>query len=183
MKALRRFLPAHLTRFLRDRDGVSAVEFALTLPLMIALYFGGAEISQGISIDRKMTLTGGAVANLAAQVQTISNADMTNIFNAASSVMAPYSTSNLKITVSCLNIDSTGKVTVSWSDTLNGTARAAGSSVTIPAALVIPNTSLIYSEVSYDYTPAVAYTITGTLTLTDKMYMAPRLSTTVTRTS
>ena len=41
----------------------------------------------------------------------------------------------------------------------------------------MPNTQLIYSEVSYAYTPIVGYTISGTLTLSDHMYMSPRITT------
>ena len=40
----------------------------------------------------------------------------------------------------------------------------------------MPNTQLIYSEVAYAYTPTVGYTITGTLTLSDMMYMSPRIT-------
>ena len=58
----------------------------------------------------------------------------------------------------------------------NGTARAKGSSVTLPAALNVANSSLIWSEVSYDYKPVIGYVITGTMTLTDQIYMRPRLS-------
>ena len=44
-------------RFARDQRGVSAVEFALVAPLMITLYLGCVEISQGVGVDRKVTLT------------------------------------------------------------------------------------------------------------------------------
>src|SRR4051794_39882783 len=94
-----------LSRFRRDQAGVSAVEFALLSPLMIGLYLGCVELSQGIAIDRKVTLTTGAVANLAGQLTSITAADMTNILNASSAIMAPYPTGTLKITLSCLNID------------------------------------------------------------------------------
>jgi Flp pilus assembly protein TadG len=167
---------AGLSRFARDRRGVSAVEFALLSPVLIGLYLGGVEISQGIGIDRKVTLTAGAIANLSAQVTSISSSDMTNIMNAASAIMAPYPTSTLKITVSCLSIDNNKSVTVKWSATQGGTARSAGSSVTIPSALAIANTQLLFSEVSYGYTPAIGYVITGTLSLSDTMYMSPRIS-------
>lgn len=170
-------------RLVRDVRGVSAVEFALISPVMIGLYLGGVEISQGIGIDRKVTLTAGATANITAQSSSISNSDMTNIMNASASVMAPYSTSTLKIVVTCLSIDANGKATVSWSDTFQGTARSVGSVVTIPSGLAVANTSLILSEVSYAYTPTIGYTITGTMTLSDKIYMSPRQSTTVARTS
>ena len=38
-----------LVRFARDRRGVSAVEFAMLLPLMLTLYLGTVEISQGVA--------------------------------------------------------------------------------------------------------------------------------------
>ena len=52
-----RFLPRPLARLCRDRRGVSAVEFAMVAPLMIALYLGCVEISDGVAVDRKVTLT------------------------------------------------------------------------------------------------------------------------------
>ena len=169
--------PGWLSRFTRDRRGVSAVEFAIIAPVMIGLYLGCVEISDGVAADRKVSLVVDALANLSSQSTAITTADMTNILNASSSIMAPYSAANLKAAVSCLKIDSNGAVTVAWSAaTANGTARAAGSSVTIPADLAIPSSSLLFSEASYAYTPAVGYTISGTLTLSDKMYMAPRIS-------
>jgi len=168
--------PRLVGRFAADRGGVSAVEFALLLPLMIGLYLGGVEISSGVSIQRKVTLTAGTVANLTAQSTALVTTDVTNILNASSSILSPYSTTGAAVTVSCLGIDSAGRVKVSWSATKGGTARAAGSSVTIPTALAVPSSQLIFSEVSYPYKPIVGYTITGTLTLADKMYMSPRIS-------
>jgi hypothetical protein len=78
--------------------------------------------------------------------------------------------------VSCIGIDSTGKAKVDWSATKGGSARATGSVITIPSALAVPSTQLIFAEVSYPYTPTVGYAISGTLTLADKMYMSPRIS-------
>ena len=165
-----------LRHFGRDARGVSAVEFALLLPMMIALYLGGVEISSGVSIQRKVTLTAGTVANLTAQSTTLVTADVSNILNASTSILSPYSTTDATATVSCIAIDSTGRAKVSWSVTKGGTARTAGSVVTIPTALAVPSTQLIFSEVSYPYRPIVGYTITGTLTLADKMYMSPRIT-------
>src|SRR5215467_1200282 len=89
-----------------DQRGVSAVEFAMLLPLMITLYLGAVEISQGVGIDRKVTLTTRTVADLASQVTSINSSDMTNILNASSQVIMPYDASKLKVTVSEVTIDS-----------------------------------------------------------------------------
>jgi Flp pilus assembly protein TadG len=170
-----------VARFAQDKRGVSAVEFAMLLPLMITLYLGTVEVSQAIGVDRKVTLTTRTVADLASQVQSINNADMTNMLNASAAVITPYDTSKLKVTVSAVGIDANGVATVTWSDTLNGTRRAVGSTVTLPTALNVASTNLIWSEVSYSYTPAIGYVITGTLNLSDQLYMRPRLSDAVAR--
>ena len=164
-----------------DERGVSAVEFAMLLPLMLSLYLGSVEVSQGIGADRKVTLTARTICDLVSQVSSIGNSDMTNAFNASSAVMAPFPVSNLKVTVTSVLVDAAGKATVDWSDTVNGTALAKGATVTLPAALNVANTSLIWSEVQYSYKPVIGYVISGTLTLHDQIYMRPRLSASVTR--
>jgi Flp pilus assembly protein TadG len=166
-----------------DESGVSAVEFAMLLPLMLSLYLGAVEVSQAIGADRKVTLTARTVADLVSQVQSVDNNAMTNSLNAATAVMAPYDSSNLKVVVSSVSIDADGKATIDWSDTLNGTARSKGATVTLPAALNVPSSSLIWSEVQYTYKPVIGYVVTGPLTLKDHIYMRPRLSEKVCRPS
>jgi Flp pilus assembly protein TadG len=170
-----------LSRFRRDLAGVSAVEFALVLPLMLTLYLGSSEVSQGIAANRKVTLMARTAADLASQVTSISNSDMSNLLNASAAVMQPYSTAPLKITVSSVLIDAQGKATIDWSDTRNGTAHSKGEAVTLPSALSVPG-SLIWAEIQYTYTPAVGYVVTGPLNLKDQIYMRPRLSSSVART-
>ena len=178
MKQQRSGILQGFRRFARDRRGVSAVEFAFVAPLLIALYLGCVEISDGVSVDRKVTLTAAALANLSSRVTTISSGDMTNILDASSAIIAPYSALNLTITVSCLSIDQNKNATVKWSATRNGTARAIGSTYTFDpseSALDLPSSQLVLSEVTYAYTPIVGYTITGTLNLSDHMFMSPRI--------
>jgi Flp pilus assembly protein TadG len=170
-----------LRRLAGDERGVSAVEFAMLLPLMLTLYLGTVEISQGIAADRKVTLTARTIADLVAQVSSINNTDMTNSLNAASAVVVPFSASNLTVVVSSVKIDANNNATIDWSDTLHGTARAKGSSVSLPSALVVANTSLIWAEVQYTYKPTIGYVVSGTLTLKEQIYMRPRVSDSVNR--
>jgi Flp pilus assembly protein TadG len=178
-RLLASLLTKRLSEFSRDRRGVSAVEFAMLLPLMVTLYLGGVEVSQGISIDRKVTLTARTVADLVAQVATIDTAGINAALGAATAVMAPFPDTNAKVTVSVVDIDANGNAKVKWSSTKNGTARAVGSSVTVPDALKVPSTSLVYGEVSYGYTPTIGYLVTGSMNLSDQIFMRPRLSETV----
>jgi len=165
-----------LARLATDERGVSAVEFALLLPLMLTIYLGAVEVSQGIGADRKVTLTARTVADLVSQASSLSANDMTNSLNAASAVMAPYPAANMKATVTSVKIDSNGNATVEWSATKNGIVKSVGSSVTLPPALKVAGTWLIWSEVEYAYKPTIGYVVSGTLTLKEQFYMRPRQS-------
>ncbi len=172
-----------IKRLLGDHRGVTAVEFAIVLPVMMTLYLGSVETSQGIAAQRKIDLTAHALADLATQYTDITNADMSNILAAGSAIIAPYPATSLQEVVSELSINAQGQASVVWSDTLGGTARTAGQIVAIPASLVVPNTYLILAEVQYGYNPTYGYVMTGTLSLTDQSYMLPRQSTSISRTA
>ena len=170
-------------RFRHECHGVAAIEFAMLLPVMLTLYLGIAEASQGIAAHRKVTLTAHTLADLTTQYTDVNNAEMSNILNGASAIMAPYPIANLQAVVSELSINAQGQASVVWSDTLNGTARTAGQVVDIPASMAIPNTFLVLAEVKYNYNPTYGYVLTGTLTLQDQFFMLPRQSTSIARTA
>jgi Flp pilus assembly protein TadG len=176
-------LRREIGRLAKDQRGVSAVEFALLAPLMITVYLGGVEVSQAVSIDRKVSLSARAVADLVSQGTTITNAEMDNIKTAAKTVVSPFPTGQLKVTVSSVKIDADKKAKVEWSDALNTSARPKDQDVTLPAGLTVANTWIIWAEVEYAYTPAVGYVLTGTMKLSDQIYMRPRLQDSVGRTA
>ena len=168
-------------RFFRRGDGIAAVEFALIMPLMLLLYLGTFEVSQAISAKRKSVEAASAVANIVTQYTNISASQtMPDILNAAVSVLTPFDASKAVVTVSCINIDATGKATIGWSRALNGSARQVGQTVSLPAALDIPNTSVIMGETTYTYVPLVDFMGLGTSHLYSYVYMLPRASTTIT---
>ena len=95
-----------LRRFARERDGVSAVEFALILPFMLTLYLGGSELGDGMAIQFKATLAARTVADLATQYTNIPDTTtMNQIIAAASTVATPYATANMTVTVSELKLN------------------------------------------------------------------------------
>lgn len=164
-----------VTRLARDRRGVSAVEFAMILPLMLTFYLGTVEVTQGINIYRKVEVATRAAADLTTRLAQIDTTEMGNVLNAAKTMLVPYPTEPLSVTVSSVDIDSDGKAKVVWSRSLQGTPREK-TEVPVPPALKVPNTSLIWAEVKYDYKPTIGYVISGTIKLSDNIYMRPRLS-------
>lgn len=183
-------MPAAFARLISESHGVSAVEFALVAPLMISLYLGCVGISDGVAVDRKVSLIAGTLANLTASCSEsnsssggcpnndISTSEMSNIFAAASAIMTPYSSSPMKMTLSCIAIASDGTVTVPWSEASGGAAKLTTFTFdSSDSVLKVNGTQLIYAQVSYDYTPIVGTSFIPQLTLSDHMFMSPRIST------
>jgi len=190
-----------LTAFRRDRGGVSALEFAFVLPLMLTIYIGSFEISQGLSAKTKVTQTARTVTDLVSRTGLVQNgppstsaittAQMTDIFNATNTIMSPFTISSAQfvLVVSIVNIDIHGNATIAQSCASDGnTYYTPGQTVTVPAGLIVANTAtyLIWGTASYTYSPflvrggAPFYTMVGPVTLADQMYMSPRNSQTVT---
>jgi Flp pilus assembly protein TadG len=168
-------------RFAFNQSAVSALEFALILPIMITLYLGGVELGDSLTIHRKVTHVTSALADLVTQAKVISDTDMKNILDASAAIVAPYNTSLLKIKVTGVKIDAQGKGTVAWSDARNDTPLSLNTPIAIPTAVATPNTFLVTAEVHYNYTPVIGYIMTGTFDMNDKFFLRPRLVNTVCR--
>jgi Flp pilus assembly protein TadG len=176
-----------LAGFCRDIRAVSAVEFAIILPVMLLVFIGGNQFAEAIAIKRKVTMVARAVADLVSQDPSVTNADMTSIFNAATAVAAPFPAAPLLIIVSNVSVDAQGTARIAWSDSSpTGSARAVNSTVTLPPNMNVASSTWIWTETSYTYTPPVAFTMfsvtnTGAFTLTDTAYFRPRTGTTIAR--
>jgi Flp pilus assembly protein TadG len=173
-----------------DDNAVAATEFAIVVPFMLLLYVGGVELGNGMSINVKVSETAHAVADLVSQNTQVTTSQMQAILGASMATIAPYPVTDglghslITVTVSEVSTDATGKATVQWSQSFNGTTvsagRPVGQQMTLPPALtgtLNNNVSLILGEVSYAYTPNLGYTISGTVTLGDSYYLFPRCST------
>jgi Flp pilus assembly protein TadG len=110
----------------------------------------------------------------------VSPSDVSNILSAASAVLSPFSLTNATVTLTSVTIDNSGNATVAWSSCVNGTARTGSVTNLIPAGLLVPNTSVIWGEATYNYKPAIGWVITGTLQMYDQIFLRPRQSTSVT---
>ncbi len=173
-------------KFARETRGAAAVEFALVTPLMLSMYFGMVELSSGVAIDRKVTMVSHTLSDLIAQASAVNDSDISNVFNASSSIMTPYLVTPLTAKVTAVSIDNTGKATVvcsrQWTSGVGvGSGRVKNSVVTplIPAGLIVNNTELIWAEVSYVYTPTIGYVVKSAITLSDQFFARPRQSSTV----
>ncbi len=169
-----------LRRFARDPKGVSAVEFAIVLPFMVALYIGSIELGDGLAIKFKTTIAVRTVTDLASQYTSINTSTMSSILNAGAVVLVPYSTASMPITLTEITTNSSGVGKVIWSCSLNGTPRTWNSTYTMPSNLQTASITVLLGEATYPYTPGMGYAITGTVNIYQSIFFYPRLTSTIT---
>jgi len=179
---------AALRAFAADRKGVSAVEFALVLPVMILIYIGGVEVSLALSVDRKVDSVASTVGDLVAQFEAIGGTEIDNIFNASTAVMEPNPVDDLQIVVALVGVNAQGEPRVAWSRARNATGWTANSAppITIPAdVLPAAGQQVVVARVSYEYaTPFTGFmeNVTGRTgyDFEHTYFLRPRASDTIT---
>ena len=167
-------------KFLSAESGISAVEFALIAPLMAMIYFGCIELSLMMTLDRKVTGATAALGDLTSRSSTITNDDLTDIFEATRMVMQPNDMTGARIRVSSLYEDE-GQVKVAWSDGCNLTPYSTDQVLTIPDNLIPTAGTIVMAEIEYDYKSGIGYFFSTSKELTDKFYLRPRRVDSITR--
>jgi Flp pilus assembly protein TadG len=199
MSGVWRRLRSAPTRLFKDTRGLAATEFAFIVPFMLVMFFGTVEISSGVAVDRKVTLVARTLSDLLSQagpppppapVSSYAPADDTylqNVFTAGIAILTPYCAVPATLQLTEIYVDKNQVAKVQWSKaasvptcnatqvTLTTSTRSAGDTITIPPTLLVKQTYLIFSEVSYNYTPmGIGYVMKSNVILSDVSYTRPR---------
>lgn len=164
---------ALFSRLAGDERGVSAVEFAMLAPILVAFYFGLAEFCQGYMAQKRMGHVSAMVADLVAQEDAVSTANLSDIFEIGGLIMKPFSAIPLKQRVSSVT-RTAGVAMVDWSRGAGMTARPVGEIITLPADLITDGESVIVSEATYDYDSPVDYLMPPVTQFSHIYYLRPR---------
>ena len=183
-----------LAAFLREKRGVAAVEFALIVPIMLALYVLTMEVSQAIETTKKVSRMASQVGDLVAQQANMTPTALRAIMEIGEVVLEPYHRSKPVITVTAIQVtdDTTPKAEVVWSRKLvNGQftpAQQPGTTVEIPNTLMTPGAFLIRSEADLNYLPVITWSETAknalglmgafdSIDMGERYYLRPRQTT------
>ena len=193
MKRVTQFARDLTRRFRRDRRGIAAIEFALVVPLMLAMYLGTIEISAAVSINRKVSRLASTVADLVTQQTEVAKTDLNGIMEIGSALLFPYESDKPVITIVAIDVESSypkgGKVVWSRRDN-KGTFDRGGydknDDIDVPKDLRIDGSFLIRVDASLDYIPIVHWLIgdtvgkvntkgVGVIEMKERYYLRPRL--------
>ncbi len=176
-------LRKNIAGFRKAERGVAAVEFALLLPLMLAVYIGTMEASALITMDRKVQSVAGAVGDLVARSdKSITTAQMRDYFRAASGIMTPYSSDPVLQVITAIHVDNNSNATIAWSRQFVGgvysatTPRVAGQPFPLPDEMIAisKGQTVIAAEASYSYMPLFGLFFEHSVSLYRSSFFLPR---------
>jgi len=177
---------SRLFSFAALEKGSVAIEFALTLPLWVAILLGSTDTTYLMILSQRVDRIAYSVTDIVTQSETISTADLNNISLAAGQLMQPFVFGSEGIVIISSLYKPAGQATrISWQYAGGGTlARSSKIGVAGSTTPVMPtgmalndNENVIVTEVFYAFKPM--FINSGILSAEDLYRVAiykPRLS-------
>jgi TadE-like protein len=177
---MKQILPDMIHKFIlrlkQDEKGVAIIEFAYSLPLLMAIGFGGAETAMFVQTNQKVSQVSLAVADNVSrlgevgilQTKRVYEADLVDIMDGAKrQLVGEEFDTNARVIVSSVEWSEAGNPYIHWQrcggslaypssygiegDGLNDTRYANGFGPTGRKVKPVPDSALIFVEMAYDY--------------------------------
>jgi hypothetical protein len=173
---------SRFARLLRDTRGAVYAETAVSLLVLSLTTLAGVEIGRYVLLSQKLDRVVASVADIASQGQTISVADLNNLFAAAIDILKPFSLDGFgTVIISSVSATGTNPPVVDWqraggsSLSVGSAIGAAGGNATLPPDLIIRDgEEVIVAEVYYNFSPWLAPEVAPATQLYNRAFYRPR---------
>jgi Flp pilus assembly protein TadG len=182
---------AVLRRLTSDTRGGLIAEFAAAMPVLVLLLLGGVEVSRFALLNQKMDRLATAIGDLVAQAETLSEAELNQLFLAAGHVAVPFDVmSNGKVIVSSISIPippvttpptPPGPPKITWqrntgSLVASSALGAQNATPTLPTGLTLSlNQTIIAAEVHYQFRPLLIGALVPAQRIYHRAFFRPRI--------
>ncbi len=148
-----------LGNFLKDARGITAVEFALIFPILLAISLGMVEVGRYTLLNMKLEQTANTVADLGTRDENLSTDTLNDLFEAVEHILEPFEMgTDGKVIVTGVVSNNGSAPAVAWQgegagslprDSLIG---AVGETAVIPEEIVMADgETLVVAEIFYSY--------------------------------
>lgn len=173
-------LTQKLLEFRDDCRGIAAMEFALVLPMLSFLVFGGYAIFTMVNADRAVTRSAMVVSDLVSRAQSMSDAERDTFMAIAESLsgdLASDSSFGVTITSVSNTFDSFGNydLTVDWSFANTPGLELDDSDLGLFDIPFVPEgESIILVDINVDYSPMYFESQIGSVSIGETSMRRPR---------
>lgn len=170
MSLLQRF-----RRFGAAKEGLAALEFAIIAPMMIFLLLGAVDLIDVLNANKRVHNAASSLSDVIARDTEVSDDEIDGVWSALDLLMLPDSGANMQVRITSVRIVNATTAQVVWSEGRNMGARSVGSTVTLPAAMMTPGSSLIMTEAEMDYSAPLGVLTAMPVQLDHTAYRRSRL--------
>jgi Flp pilus assembly protein TadG len=174
-----------LRRLSADRRGGIIGEFAAAMPVLVLMLLGGVEVSRFALLNQKMDRLATAMGDLVAQAETLTTAELNQLFLAAEHVAAPFDVQTKgRIIITSASVP-TGQpagspAIINWQRavgtvTATSSIGAVGGQAQLPSGLNVAQHTIIAAEVFYEFTPLLVSALVPTQRIYHRAFFRPRI--------
>lgn len=158
--------------FFRNQKGFAAVEFALIVPVLLLLYLGATDLTQGLAIDRKLGTLASSVSDLTAREREISLTKVRGYFDAAGPIMRPFDADRTGLRLTIVEVDGTGTRVVCADSRNWSNAGGLGESFELPSTLMplADERYVVLVSARYQYDPMFGIAFLPTMNLEKRSF-------------
>ncbi|MCR9256128.1 MAG: pilus assembly protein [Alphaproteobacteria bacterium] len=152
-----------LRRLIARRDGVSSLETALVIPLIVAVAMGAAEIGRYAFASLKMQAAATQLADVVSREEEAITHRIDDALLGVAYTANPFRFQSAGKAVVSLVLNDNGDIRIAWQREGGGwadvTSRLGGSGgpATLPSGFILePGESVLTAEIFYRYSPVIA---------------------------
>lgn len=176
---------AVVRRLLGERRGTIPIEMALVAPVLVTMLLGTLDVGWYMVMQHKISRVAATVADLTSRGETINEAQLADVFAAASAVADPFDfgLEGRAIVSSLVNPDGDG-ATIAWQRRspsgldVDSHLGIAGSTPTLGSGFAVaPNENIVVAESFFSFRPLVGFVMRGDQSVYVQAVQRPRLGT------
>ena len=99
-----------------EQSGQALIEAALIFPLLVGLFLGVSEFSEGFTVSRRLEAAAGTAADLVARAQAVTVDDLSGIKAMVDETIKPFPISTVGLILTSVVADTGNVAIVAWSD-------------------------------------------------------------------
>ncbi|MBP1850741.1 TadE/TadG family type IV pilus assembly protein [Rhizobium halophytocola] len=168
----------------RDCRGVSGIEFAIILPILVMLFAATLDLGQTLTVKRRLNQVATTSSDVIAQETTWTGTQLDNMLAGAAKILEPYDAGSLKIRAMLVRPDGSGSTTTVWTRNYPANSTMSVANVPIDDKVMEAQVDLITLTVTYEMSTAftsLLASVTGvqSYSLVETSISRPRVSDTV----
>ena len=94
-----------MSRWPAGERGTIAIEAAIILPVLLLIFLGMVEFGQAFTVKRRVQNVASSTADLVAQSQTVTTAQLNDIASIGAQLMLPFSSTGIALTITSVAED------------------------------------------------------------------------------